>query len=96
MTFLLDVNVLIALIDPEHIDHDTAHAWFAALSGDGWATCPIVENGVVRIVSHPSYPMEPGPGAPAKIAGILKRLRELPGHVFWQTISASLTIPSSI
>ena len=30
MTFLLDVNVLIALIDPAHIQHDAAHGWFAA------------------------------------------------------------------
>jgi hypothetical protein len=29
VTFLLDVNVIIALIDPTHVDHDAAHRWFA-------------------------------------------------------------------
>ena len=28
MTYLLDVNVLIALIDPTHVSHDAAHHWF--------------------------------------------------------------------
>ena len=40
MTFLLDVNVLIALIDPAHIQHDAAHEWFAAYGQQSWATCP--------------------------------------------------------
>ncbi len=39
MTFLLDVNVLIALIDPTHIAHDPAHRWFAGAGGESWATC---------------------------------------------------------
>jgi predicted nucleic acid-binding protein len=56
VTFLLDLNVLIALIDPTHISHDTAHDWFSAEALDGWATCPLVENGVIRIVAHPRYP----------------------------------------
>ena len=49
MTFLLDVNVLIALIDPGHVAHDNAHEWFAAMGHTAWATCPITENGVIRI-----------------------------------------------
>ncbi len=80
MTFLLDVNVLVALIDPTHVSHDLAHNWFAAASG-GWATCPITENGVLRIVSHPRYPNTPG--SPAVVAGVLLRLRRRSGHSFW-------------
>ena len=38
MTFLLDVNVLIALIDPYHDRHDDAHDWFAAQGRRAWAT----------------------------------------------------------
>ena len=30
MIFLLDVNVLIALIDPTHVGHEAVHKWFAA------------------------------------------------------------------
>lgn len=81
MTFLLDVNVLIALIDPAHVAHDAAHAWFETTGRDDWATCPMTENGVLRIVGHPRYPNTPG--SPAAVAVIVARLRELPGHRFW-------------
>ena len=81
MTFLLDVNVLIRLIDPTHIGHEAAHRWFAATGAASWATCPLTENGVLRIVSHPQYPNSAG--SPAAVAPILARLRTLPGHEFW-------------
>nr|WP_280954044.1 hypothetical protein [Mesorhizobium sanjuanii] len=38
MTFLLDVNVLIALIDPGHVAHDDAHQWFESTGHSSWAT----------------------------------------------------------
>jgi toxin-antitoxin system PIN domain toxin len=79
--FLLDVNVLIALIDPAHVQHDRAHAWFASRGQKAWATCPITENGVLRIVGHPRYPNSPG--SPAAVAELLAAFRKLPGHVFW-------------
>jgi toxin-antitoxin system PIN domain toxin len=78
---LLDINVLIALIDPAHVQHDKAHAWFAAKGKKAWATCPITENGVLRIAGHPKYPNSPG--SPAAVAGLLAALLELPGHDFW-------------
>lgn len=81
MTFLLDVNVLIALIDPGHVGHDAAHAWFEREGHGSWATCPMTENGVIRIVGHPKYPNTPG--SPAQVAAIVSQLRTLPGHVFW-------------
>ena len=81
MTALLDVNVLIALIDPAHVGHDAAHRWFEKERGAPWATCPLTENGVIRIVSHPRYPNTPG--SPTVAAGIVAKLRQLPGHVFW-------------
>jgi len=79
--FLLDVNVLIALIDPAHVQHDRAHAWFAAKGHKAWATCPLTENGVLRIVGHLRYPNSPG--SPAAVADLLSSLRSLPGHAFW-------------
>ena len=81
MTFLLDVNVLIALIDPAHIGHDATHRWFERQGRQAWATCPLTENGVIRIASHPGYPG--APASPAAIATIVAQLRTLPGHVFW-------------
>lgn len=82
MTFLLDVNVLIALIDPAHVGHDAAHNWFGTTGAASWATCPLTENGVIRIVGHPKYPNSAG--SPAAVAPIVVSLRALPGHVFWQ------------
>ena len=81
MTFLLDVNVLIALIDPAHIQHDAAHQWFAAHGQQSWATCPLTENGVLRIVGHTRYPNSPG--TPSAVAPLMEGLRALPGHVLW-------------
>lgn len=79
--FLLDVNVLIALIDPAHVQHDRAHSWFAARGHKAWATCPLTENGVLRIVGHPRYPNSPG--SPAAVAELMLSFRKLPGHAFW-------------
>jgi len=81
LTYLLDVNVLIALVDPRHIFHDTANEWFQVEAVGSWATCPITENGLVRIVGSGRYPNPVGP--PAEIVEILKLLRAMPGHVFW-------------
>jgi uncharacterized protein len=81
VSFLLDVNVLIALIDPTHVGHEVAHRWFASQGAASWATCPLTENGVIRIVGHPKYPNSAG--SPAAVAPIVAGLRALPGHVFW-------------
>src|SRR5579859_13288 len=52
MTWLLDVNVLIALIDPRNVHHQTAHTWFARVGQSSWASCPLTENGVIRVVGN--------------------------------------------
>ena len=79
--FLLDINVLISLIDPAHVQHDRAHEWFASSGSEAWATCPLTENGLLRIVGHPRYPNSPG--TPAAVAELVMGLRALPGHEFW-------------
>lgn len=78
---LLDVNVVIALIDPAHVQHGLAHDWFARRAPAPWATCPLVENGVMRIVGNRRYP--DSPGTPAGVVPYLRGLREAPGHQFW-------------
>ena len=79
--YLLDVNVLIALIDPAHVQHDRAHDWFAAKGQQAWATCPLTENGILRIVGNARYPNSPG--TPAAVAETVAILRSLGGHRFW-------------
>jgi hypothetical protein len=81
VTFLLDANVLIALIDPGHVHHDDAHAWFAGEGGGAWATCPLTQNAVLRIVGHSRYPGSPG--GPASVAPSLASLLAHAGHRFW-------------
>ena len=56
MRALLDVNVLIALLDENHTHHATASGWFADNIEQGWASCPLTQNGCVRIISQPRYP----------------------------------------
>lgn len=80
MRALLDVNVLIALLDPDHAMHAQATDWLAANVRAGWASCPITQNGCIRIMSHPSYPN------PVPVGAIVERLTEAVAtahHRFW-------------
>lgn len=81
MVSLLDVNLLIALFDSDHIHHDLAHDWFADHHDEGWATCPVTENGFTRVLANPAY------GATvARPADLVDRLRQFCAskhHVFW-------------
>ena len=78
---LLDVNVLVALFNSDHIHHDLAHDWFAEEGRANWATCPVTEAGFVRVLCSPGYA-----GTlkrPADLADRLRRFRESGGDVFW-------------
>ncbi len=79
--YLLDVNLLLALSDPMHIHHESAHRWFAEKGQEAWATCPLTENGFVRIASHPNYPNRPGDVA--AVLAILRQFCKIRGHHFW-------------
>lgn len=90
--YLLDINVLIALSDPMHVHHEAAHRWFSVAGSVGWATCPLTENGFVRISSHPRYPNRPGDGV--VILQILSQLCQRAGHCFWsEDISLRSMLP---
>ena len=80
--YLLDVNVLIAVLDPQHVHHNKAADWFLAKHRDGGATCPLTENGVIRITGHPNYPG--GTGSTDIARSMLLALISQPGHQFWQ------------
>ena len=83
MIHLLDVNVLIALCDPAHPHAAAARGFFgASLARHGWATCPLVENGFLRIFGSRKYPG--GPGSPQSARFLLAGLLATPGHQFWQ------------
>jgi uncharacterized protein len=80
MRALLDVNVLIALLDGEHSMHSRATQWFASEAVNGWASCPITQNGCLRIMSHPGYRNV------LPVTAVMERLGEAsasPFHEFW-------------
>jgi uncharacterized protein len=77
---LFDVNVLIALLDSDHVGHAVATAWFASQLEHGWASSPITENGTARIMASASYPNA------LPVAAILQRLaiaKATEHHRFW-------------
>lgn len=80
MRALLDVNVLIALLDADHTLHARATAWFGANAKAGWASCPITQNGCIRIMSNAAYPN------PLPVREVITRLQEATAnklHAFW-------------
>jgi toxin-antitoxin system PIN domain toxin len=78
---LLDVNVLIALFDPDHVHHEIAHDWFADNRTSGWATCPLTENGFLRVLGNPARG-----GEVARVPDLVARLKKFCAsghHEFW-------------
>jgi uncharacterized protein len=73
--------VLIALFDASHLNHDAAHRWFGDAGRQSWATCPITENGFIRVLSHSSYPSVQA--TPSEVADRLSAFAGQRGHVFW-------------
>lgn len=77
---LLDINVLLALFDTDHVDHDRARDWLTAEIDAGWASCAITQNGFVRIISQPRYP---SPIATAEAVDLLADACDDEHHQFW-------------
>jgi uncharacterized protein len=75
------VNVIVALFDPNHVHHELVHWWLAEHRSSGWATCPLTENGVVRVLSNPAYSSVAE--RPQDIARRLAAFRASGQHVFW-------------
>lgn len=84
MNRLLDANVLVALVAPNHEHHASAHRWFAGV--DSWATTPMTEAAFVRLVANPA--VMGAEHAPAAALTLLARLRARAGHHFIADASA--------
>lgn len=87
MRALLDVNVLIALLDQNHIAHDSAWQWMESNIESGWATCPITQNGCLRIMSQRAYPNH---RMTREIAARLRQATDQQFHQFWPDDSSIL------
>ncbi len=81
MITLLDVNVLLALADARHLHHLPAKSLIRQVRPTGWATCPITQNGFLRIFGRPGQPE--GPGSPEEARRFLASLLADPAHQFW-------------
>lgn len=94
--YLLDVNVLLALVDEAHPHHQRAHEWLEKQQALRWASSPLTENGLVRILSSTSYPNRVD--RPSQAISMLVELRaNLGEHEFWAddlslTEAASFTL----
>lgn len=80
MRALLDVNVLVALFDGNHSLHVPAMRWFTENGDAGWASCPITQNGCIRVMSQPAYPER------MPVVAVAERLRQATlhrAHEFW-------------
>jgi len=79
--YLLDVNVLIALVWPSHVHHGLAQAWFSERRAAGFRTCPLTEIGFIRISTNSKFTSEAV--LPTEALAILERIRSMPEHEFW-------------
>jgi hypothetical protein len=106
LTWLFDVNVLMAIADTEHPFHRSIHGWLGRHKNIIWASCPITENGFVRIVSQPNF--RGTRRTPSEAVGFLRSMKASASgsHVFWAddcsisdsdaVIHERLVVPSQI
>lgn len=93
MRALLDINVLIALLDAQHVHHAAAQGWLReSIADDGWTSCPLTQNGVVRIMSQPAYP---GAQPAGRVAARLAEATQTRWHAFWPD-DVSLLEPGTV
>jgi len=67
-------------MDEDHIHHGAALSWWRSEREDGWASCPLTQNGFVRIMSQGNYPGRPT--AARALEQLQLHLSE-PHHAFW-------------
>jgi uncharacterized protein len=77
---LFDVNLLVAVLDEDHVHHERAHEWWSANRDAGWASCPLTQNGCIRVLSQPLYP---NPVSVAFAHDFLAQQIAATDHVFW-------------
>ena len=81
MRALLDINVLVALLDRDHVVHEAGRRWFEREVGHGWASCAVTQNGVIRILSQPSYPSPVSTGRATRLLATATAAH----HEYWHS-----------
>ncbi len=90
MRALFDVNALLAIFDDRHVFHERIRGWWTQHVADGWASCPLTQNGFVRILSQMSYT---NPRSLAEALAVLRAGVVQPEHAFWPD-DISITDPN--
>lgn len=80
MRALLDINVLIALHDRDHVHHQRAALWLESNIVHGWASCPLTQNGCLRIMSQQGYS---SPQPLAVLVAMLQGSTDTAFHALW-------------
>lgn len=80
MRWLLDINVLIALIDRQHRAHRRTAHWFDSQGQAGWTSSPTTQNGTIRIMSNSAYGIANRP--PSQVVYRLQKLMAISNHEF--------------
>ena len=80
MRALLDINVLPALLDRDHVLHEQGRRWFEQEVHHGWASCAVTQNGFIRILSQPGYP---NPVSTGKAMALLAAATSTAHHEYW-------------
>lgn len=78
MTWLLDGNILAALIVTGHDDHQRAEAWFQSSAVKQFATCAVTEGTLLRL-----YLRLTAGATPSLAWSLLERLQQDSRHEFW-------------
>jgi toxin-antitoxin system PIN domain toxin len=79
--YLLDLNCLIALADPDHDHHSAIQTWFKSEGKRDWGVCPLTEAGLVRVTTNPSYSR--GSWTTQQAVAILADFAASRGYRYW-------------
>jgi toxin-antitoxin system PIN domain toxin len=85
VTVLLDANVLIALVIADHVHHEAAEEWFTG-SGDSFATCPITEGSLLRLLIREGQ-------TASNAQAVLNAVKSSERHEFWPDSIAYGDVP---
>jgi uncharacterized protein len=94
MTYLLDINMLFVLHHPNHTSYSLVSRWFLGNAGKAFATCPITQSGLMRLLIRGVGRLDTFDSREARNA--LHRLTQKPGHVFWPDTPSWLDCTESL
>ena len=80
--YLLDLNVLIALVDSAHQHYQKAQDWFISSGKHSWGLCPLTEAGFLRVTTNPMY--RPMPHTFGEAIAILQVLKGHTNYRYWE------------